>query len=104
VWTVPADLASIISLPLLQFTTPSSMAQAMFFEMLIDTAATFDSGSLRDIRSDLDQTGWDFWNGSGWAAVGPGGVDPAYAGNEIRYTVQTPLAGGTWYRKVRVGV
>lgn len=103
VWTTPADTVQIGDTPELKFTMPS-MASAMFFELHLDTANTFNTGDLRDVRSDLDQTGWDFWNGTAWEAVTGTGVPNSYAGNEARYTVQTPLSSETWYRRVRAGV
>lgn len=102
-WTTPADGASMSATPELKFLVPV-MPDDMHFNIQIDTAPTFDSVDLRDVRSDQDQTGWDFWNGSGWEPVPVGGVSPSFAGNEARYTVQTPLsATSTWHRRVRAG-
>ena len=103
VWTTPADTVTMANLPELKFTMPY-LAAPLFFELELDKVATFDGGDLREIRSDLSQTGWDFWNGTGWEAVAPTGVPAAYAGNEARHTVQTSLSAGTWYRRVRAGV
>jgi hypothetical protein len=103
-WTTPANNASMSGLPELKFLIPL-MPSDMHFHIQIDTANTYDTGNLREIRSDLDQTGWDFWNGSAWTAVSAGGVDESFAGNEARYTVQSALSpASTWYRRVRAGV
>jgi hypothetical protein len=101
-WTTPADTVLMSASPELKFTMPPA-ASPLFFELQIDTADTFDTGDLRDHRSDQNQTGWAYWDGAQWADVTAAGVDESYAGNEGRYTVQTPLALGTWYRRVRAG-
>jgi hypothetical protein len=101
-WTTPADTVLMSASPELKFTMPSA-ASPLFFELQIDTAATFDTGDLRDYRSDQSQTGWAYWNGADWADVTAAGVDESYGGSEARYTVQTPLTTGTWYRRVRAG-
>jgi hypothetical protein len=75
----------------------------MHFNLQLDTAGTFDTGSLRDVMTTVDLTGWDYWDGATWQAVTSGGVPAIYAGNEARYTVPTALAAGTWYRRVRAG-
>jgi len=103
VWTTPADTVTMANQPELKFTMPY-LAAPLFFELELDKVATFNGGDLREIRSDLSQTGWDFWNGTTWEAVAPTGVPAAYAGNEARHTVQTSLSAGTWYRRVRAGV
>jgi len=102
IWTTPPDLVEIVTSPELKFLMPNLPA-AQHFNMQIDTSAAFNTGDLREIRSDLSQVGWDFWNGAGWEPVAPTGVPAAYVGNEARYTVQTPLATGTWFRRVRAG-
>lgn len=102
VWTTPGDGVPMNPQPELKFTIPFSGGDQHFW-MELDTAATFDTGDLQVIRSDVDQTGWDFWNGAGWEAVPVDGVAVAYIGNEGRYTVQADLDGATWYRRVRAG-
>jgi len=103
IWTTPADAVAIIPSPELQFIMPD-MGGTMHFELELDTVTTFNSVNLQDFRSDLNQTGWDFWNGAAWVPVPPTGVPAIYAGNEARYTVQTPLSSTTWCRRVRAGV
>jgi hypothetical protein len=88
--------------PELKFTIPSA-ATVQHFWLELDTAATFDTANLRTKRSDLDQTSWDYWDGDSWEPVPVGGVPVDYIGNEARYTVETPLAYGTWYRRVKAG-
>lgn len=102
-WTTPADGAPMSATPELKFTIPAASG-AQHFWMELDTAATFDTGDLQVIRSDLDQTGWDYWNGAGWEPVTLAGVPVDYIGNEGRYIVQAGLAGTTWYRRVRAGI
>jgi hypothetical protein len=88
--------------PELKFTIPDADT-AQHFWLELDTAATFDTANLRTKRSDLDQTSWDYWDGDSWEPVPVGGVAVDYVGNEARYTVETPLASGTWYRRVKAG-
>ena len=76
--------------------------RTMVFEIQLDRVATFDSPELRRIHSILDP-GWEYWDGA-WVPMSSLGVDPAFAGNEARYTIVDPLLGGTWYRRVRAGV
>ena len=103
IWTTPADLVAISALPEFLFTIPD-MGGTMHFEMELDTSSGFNTVDYQDFRSDLDQTGWDYWNGAAWVPVPVGGVPNIYAGNEARYTVQTPLSEDTWCRRVRAGV
>jgi hypothetical protein len=102
VWTTPADTVSMVASPELKFTMPT-LGSAMHFNLQLDTASTFDTGDLRDLQSNLDQAGWDFWNGTAWEAVAPTGVPSSFGGNEARHTVQTPLTSVTWFRRVRAG-
>jgi len=103
VWTAPADGAHMVPSPDLTFTIPA-VGDGIHFWLELDTADTFDTGALRTYRSDLDQTGWDYWDGGVWADVPAGGVGSAYAGNEARLSVPTPLTSATWYRRVKAGV
>lgn len=98
-WVSPADTASIStgSEPLV-FVMPNSVS-AMHFELQIDTVNTFDSGDLQIFKSWLDQTNWEYWNGSAWTAWPAGGVDTAYIGNQARYTPN--LSQDTYYRRIR---
>ena len=101
-WVSPADTASMGTLPVLVLTSPAS-ASAQHFELQLDTASTFSTGNLRDIRTDLSQTGWEYWNGTAWTAFPSTGLASTYAGNDVRYTVQSALSATTWYRQVRAG-
>ena len=102
IWTTPANGVAMPPNPELKFTIPS-MASPMHFNLQLDTVNTFDSGNLRDIRSDLDQTNWAFWDGDSWEPIPVGGVDESFAGNEARYSVSPDLTSTTWYRRVRAG-
>lgn len=101
-WTTPVTLVHIQSAPTLGFRMPL-MARNMHFQIQLDTVITFDSPDLRVVDSLANSPGWEFWNGAGWAAIPVAGVPNTFAGNEARYTVQVPLADGTWYRRVRGG-
>ena len=102
VWTTPADTVSMSATPALAFTIPA-LGSAMHFNMQLDTSNAFNTGDLRNIDSFIDQTGWEYWNGSTWTAFPAGGVSQSYAGNDARYTVSTSLSINTWYRRVRAG-
>ena len=106
VWVSPPDTSTVNATPVFVFTIPDGPAGNYHFNMEIDTAATFDTGNLRSLRSHVDQTGWEYdsTGGGGWTPVPSSGVPSTFAGNDARYTVQTPLASGTWYRRVRAGV
>jgi hypothetical protein len=104
VWTTPGDTVQITSTEALHFLMPVAAAGEMHFEIQLDKVATFDGGDLAVVRSHADQTGWEYWDGGQWLAVPQDGVSNAYCGNEARYTIQTPLTNGTWYRRVRAGV
>ena len=103
VWTAPANGVNMSASPDLTFTIPA-IGDGIHFWLELDTAATFDTGNLRTYRSDNDQTGWDYWTGGAWADVPAGGVGSAYAGNDARLSVPTPLSTTTWYRRVKAGV
>lgn len=102
-WVSPADGVPMSNNPVLVFLMPMANAPQHFW-LELDTADTFDTGNLRIRRSDLSQTSWEYWDGGAWVVVPAGGVPVAYVGNEARFTVETPLAVGTWYRRVRAGV
>lgn len=101
-WVSPADGAGVGSTPVLVFNTVAS-ANPMHCHMQIDTNSSFNSGNLRDLKTTISQTGWEYWNGTAWTAIPSTGIPAAYTGNQARYTVQTALATGLWYRRVRVG-
>jgi hypothetical protein len=101
VWTTPADAIAIAASPTLAFTMPTAVGP-MHFELQVDDDPAFGSPVV-DALSGADQTGWEYWTGSAWAAVPATGVPSSFAGNEARYTIQTPLAAGTWSRRVRAG-
>jgi hypothetical protein len=101
VWTIPGDMVEIGHSETLAFLMPLANGN-MHFEIQLDQVATFDSPELRVIRS-ADQAGWEYWDGA-WLPIPQAGVDPSFAGNEARYTIQDPLVGGVWFRRVRAGV
>lgn len=101
VWTTPADGVGIGAQPALTFLIPTG-GGPLHFQMELDDNAGFSSADVID--SSTSQTGWEYWNGSGWAAVPVGGVSSSFAGNEARHTPPSPLTSGTYYRRVRAGV
>lgn len=102
VWTTPADTIQMDASPTLEFLTPTSVVGDMHFEIQVDTVDTYPSPTIW--KSHWDQTGWEYWDGDSWESVPQSGVPAAFAGNEARYTLQSPLANGTYYRRVRAGV
>lgn len=100
VWTTPGDDVEITdTTPTLNFTMPGAVGP-MHFWIELDTVDTFDSGAYRVHKSQSDQTGWEYWDGGAWQPIPQSGVANTYAGNEARYTIQTPLSNTTWYRVV----
>jgi hypothetical protein len=90
--------------PVLVFTSPSS-ASAQHFHMQLDTANTFNTGALRELRTNVDQTGWEYYStGLSWTAFPSSGLAAAQSGRDVRHTVQSALSTNTWYRRVRAGV
>lgn len=102
-WVSPADTTEISVTPVLVLEMPVDMGKDMFFHIQLDKADTFDTADLRDIKSNLDLAGWEYWNNSTWEAIPASGVPSTYGGNQARHTVQVPLSTGTWYRRVRAG-
>jgi len=100
-WSSPSDEETITdSTPELEFYIPSGSLK-IHFEIQLDTVNTFDSGNLREIKSWTDNTNWEYYDGADWQPFPESGVDPSYSGNKCRYTIQSSLSEGTWYRKVR---
>jgi hypothetical protein len=98
VWVSPANFAlNILTSTPLVFIIPRATG-AMHFHLQIDTVSSFDN-LLQEYKSWLDQTNWEYWNGSAWVAIPVGGIDPSYAGNQARFTPN--LTSGTYYRRVR---
>lgn len=60
---------------------------SLHFRIQIDSIGDFTSPIL-DKSSAVDQTGWEYWNGSSWIAIPAGGVPSTYYGNQVRYNVQ----------------
>ena len=88
--------------PSLTFLMPQAATGNMHFEIHIDTDAGYPSPTSWKSHSVL--TGWEYWDGGSWQPVPQAGVSNTYCGNEARYNVQSPLANGTYYRRVRAGV
>jgi hypothetical protein len=98
VWVSPVNFAiNVLGTTPLVFIIPVAAA-AMHFQLQIDTVSTFDN-VLQEYDSWLDQTNWQYWNGSAWVAITSGGVSPSFAGNQARFTPS--LTSGTYYRRVR---
>lgn len=102
VWVSPADGVQMSDTPVLVFLMPVAAAGNMHFSIEIDEDAGF--GSPLTYTSHGDLTGWEYWDDAAWQPIPQDGVPNTYCGNEARYTVQTPLANGTWHRRVRAGV
>ena len=103
-WVSPPDTSGISVTPVLVFNSPN-LGKDLHFHIQLDKVNTFDGGDLRDIKTNFDQTGWEYdsTGAGGWTAFPATGMPAAYGGNEARYTVQVPLSSGTWYRRVRAG-
>ena len=99
-WTTPADTVQMSDSPVLAFNMPDTTSGDMHFQIEIDE----DSGFGSPIVYQSPGTGWEYWDGGTWQPIPASGVPAVYVGNEARYAVQTPLANGTWYRRVRAGV
>lgn len=103
-WVSPANGSTMSATPTLVFTIPTGPAGNYHFHIQLDTANTFDTGNLRNVKTNISTTGWEYFNGSTWTAFPSGGVASTYSGNEARYTVQSGLSNATWYRRVRGGM
>jgi hypothetical protein len=104
VWTTPGNMVAVNDLtPTLAFNMPEYAFGDMLFMIELDTVNTFNSGNLRIHLSYPTATGWEYWNGSTWAQMDVP-VSSTLVGIEARYTLQTSLASGTWFRRVTAGV
>lgn len=104
VWISPADTSTVSDLtPTLEFDMSIIATGAMFFEIQMDTANTFDTVNLRVYRSHADQTGWEYWDGAAWQPVPSSGVPSSMVGNSARFTIPTNLTQGVWYRRIKGG-
>ena len=101
-WVSPADGVNMSTLPVLVFIMPDSVGN-MHFHLQLDTVDTFDSGDLREFKTNHSLTGWEYYDGDSWEPFPAAGVPNTYSGNQARYTVQTDLTLTTWYRRVRGG-
>jgi hypothetical protein len=101
IWTTPGDTVQIDRYATLTFLMPVAATGNMHFEIQIDTEAGF-TDPITYLSSHL--TGWEYWDGDSWEPIPQDGVPNTYCGNEARYTIQDPLANGTYYRRVRAGV
>jgi hypothetical protein len=105
-WTTPLNGVPMSATPTLAFLIPFGI-KAMHFQIELDTADMSEGDLTPDYRlydSTVDQTGWEYWNGSTWVAVPPTGVPITYIGNEAHFIVSVALASGFWFRRVRAGV
>lgn len=101
-WISPANHVSMVTTPTLVFQTSVSSAD-QHFHLQLDKVDTFDGPDLREVKTTHDVTGWEYFNDVFWAALPTTGLPSIYSGNQVRYTVQTALSTGTWYRRVRAG-
>jgi len=102
IWTTPGNLVQIDASETLTFLMPQVAASNMHFQIEIDTDPGFAAPTVWTSHSSL--TGWEYWDGDSWEPVPQAGVPNTHCGNEARYTIQTPLDNGTYYRRVRAGV
>ena len=100
VWVSPANLSTMEASPVLVFTSPSAATKDMHFQIQLDTDSGFSAPSVHQSPG----TGWEYWDGDSWEPIPASGMPSSAAGNNARYTVQSPLAQNTWYRRVRAGV
>lgn len=82
VWRIPID----------------SLGSDMGCVVEIDTVDTFDSGSSI-IRKSYVDSGFEYWNGTGWISYPVGGVSSDYYHNNARVIVS--LGAGVYYWRVR---
>lgn len=79
---------SVSGVPYFYFTIPTDADNnPIHAEIDVDDDGAFGSPMLSK-ASKTSQTGWQYWNGSAWAAWPSGGVTSAYYGNQGRYKVQ----------------
>ena len=79
---------------------PEITSGDMHFKIEIDQDSEFGSPTVYQSPG----TGWEYWDGDSWEPIPSSGVSSSYVGNQARYTVQSPLAVGTWYRRVCAGI
>lgn len=101
-WISPSNHSSISATPTLVFQTPTFTGNR-HFNLQLDNDDTFSSGNLRNLRTNISQVNWEYWDGDSWEGFPSGGLPDTYAGNNCRYIVSSPLSAGTWYRRVRMG-
>lgn len=99
-WTTPGDSVEIAAEnQAFGFTVPQAPRDISFI-IEFDKVSTFDGVDLIRYESYLDQTGWEYNDGSVWQPMPSSGVPTAYIGNEARFTIPA-LDGGVWYRRIR---
>jgi hypothetical protein len=97
-WVSPVNHVSfLLGTEALVATVPQAVA-AVHFELQLATSPSFASPTV--YRSWTNQVGWEYYDGASWQPLPTGGVDPAYAGQQVRYTGAT-LAPATYYRRIR---
>lgn len=102
VWSQPGpDELIVDSTPAFEFTIPAIGVNPVHFELQLDKLPVFNTGSYRLYDSSVDQTGWEYFNGTSWVSVSPTGVAATYTGNLARFTVPVSLPQGIWYRRIR---
>jgi len=101
-WVSPASGTDISNTPTFVL-TPAAFTGSVHIHMQLDTADSFDTGNLREIKTNASTTGWEYWDGDSWEPFPSTGLPDTYSGNDVRYTVQSALSEGTWYRRVRQG-
>ena len=96
IWVSPADTAAATPGDSLVWTSVAATKRA-HFKLQIASDSGFSSG-LSTYYSYAD-SGFEYWDGSAWQALGAAGMPSNKTGNNVRYTATSGLSG-TKYRRV----
>ena len=77
-WVSPANHATIDNTPVLVFQTPSFSGNA-HFHLQLDTANTFDTANLKELKTNHSQTNWEYWDGDSWEPFPSAGLSDTYS-------------------------
>ena len=96
-WVSPADTASATPGTDALVWTSMTATKRAHFKLQIASDSGFSSG-LSTYYSYAD-SGFEYWDGSAWQALGAAGMPSNKTGNNVRYTATSGLSG-TKYRRV----